>query len=169
MFGNRGNQGYEQEFKRRFGVLRKLCNYGSQWKGSNWREKVEVSLNWMQETDEELELSFILVECIRQIPVTLLLFSCSVVTDSLRPHTLQHIRLPSPSYSPGVCSNSCPLNQWCHPTIMSSVTLFSSCLQSFPVSGFCSVSFGSSHQVAKVLELQLQHQSFQCIFRVDFH
>ena len=96
------------------------------------------------------------------------MFSHSVVSASLWPHGLQHTRLPSPSYSPGVCSNSCPLNQWCHPTIMSSVTLFSSCLQSFPVSGFCSVSFGSSHQVAKVLELQLQRQSFQCVFWVDF-
>ena len=62
--------------------------------------------------------------------------SHSVVSASLWPHGLQHTRLPSPSYSPGVCSNSCPLNQWCHPTIMSSVTLFSSCLQSFPESEF---------------------------------
>ena len=50
-----------------------------------------------------------------------LLFSCSVISDSLRPHELQHARLPCPSPSPGVCSNSCPLNQWCHPTISSSV------------------------------------------------
>ena len=45
------------------------------------------------------------------------------------------MRLPCPSLSPGVCSNSCPLNQWCHPTISSSVTSFSFCLQSFPPSG----------------------------------
>ena len=48
------------------------------------------------------------------------------MSDSLQPHGLQHSRLPCPSLSPGVCSNSCPFNQWCHPTISSSVTLFSS-------------------------------------------
>ena len=57
------------------------------------------------------------------------------MSDSLRPHGLQHTRLPCPSPSPRVCSNSCPLSQWCHPTISSSVILFSSCLQSFPASG----------------------------------
>ena len=48
---------------------------------------------------------------------------------------LQYIRLPCPSLSPRVCSDLCPLNQWCHPTISSSVIPFSSCLQSFPASG----------------------------------
>ena len=65
----------------------------------------------------------------------LLLFSCSVMSNSLQPHGLQHARLPSPSPSPRACSNSCPLSQWCHPTISSSVVPFSSCLQSFPISG----------------------------------
>ena len=64
-----------------------------------------------------------------------LLFSCSVVSDSLRPHGLQHARLPSPSPSPGACSNSCPLSWWCHPTISSSAAPISSCLLSFPASG----------------------------------
>ena len=63
------------------------------------------------------------------------LFSHSVTSDSLRPHGLQHIRLPCPSPSPGVCSNSCPLSQWYHPTISSSVTPFFSCPQCFPASG----------------------------------
>ena len=54
---------------------------------------------------------------------------------SLRPHGLQHTRLPCPSPFPGACSNSCPLSQWGHPTISSSVVPFSSCLQSFPASG----------------------------------
>ena len=63
-------------------------------------------------------------------------FSCSVVSNSLRPHGLQHsARPPCPSPTPGACSNSCPLSQWCHPTISSSVVPFSSCLQSFPASG----------------------------------
>ena len=60
----------------------------------------------------------------------------SSVTQScptLQPHGLQHTRLPCPSPSPGACSNSCPLSQWCHPTILSSVVPFS-CLQSFPAS-----------------------------------
>ena len=61
-------------------------------------------------------------------------FSRSVVSDSLQPHGLQHTRLPCSSPTPGVYSNSCPLSQWCHPTISSSVVPFSSCPQSFPVS-----------------------------------
>ena len=61
-------------------------------------------------------------------------FSRSVVSDSLRSHGLQHARLPSPSTTPGTYSNSCPLSWWCHPTILSSVVPFSSCLQSFPAS-----------------------------------
>ena len=65
----------------------------------------------------------------------LLLFSCSVMSNSLQPHGLQHTRLPCGSPSPRVCSNSCPVSQRCHPTISSSVFHFSSCLQSFPVSG----------------------------------
>ena len=67
--------------------------------------------------------------------VILLLFSHSVVSGSLRPHGLQHARLPCPSPSPRDCSNSCPLSWWCHPTILSSVVPSSSCLQSFPASG----------------------------------
>ena len=63
------------------------------------------------------------------------LFSHSVMSDSLRPHGLKHARLPCPSPTPGACSNSCPSSQWCHPTISSSVVPFSSCLQSFPASG----------------------------------
>ena len=65
----------------------------------------------------------------------LLLFSCKVVCDCLQPHELQHTRLPCTSLSPLVCSNSYLLSQWCHPTISFSVTPFSSCPQSLPVSG----------------------------------
>ena len=61
-------------------------------------------------------------------------FSCSVGSNSLWPHELQHARLSCPSPTPGACSNSCPLNWWCHPTISSSVVPFSFCLQSFPPS-----------------------------------
>ena len=64
----------------------------------------------------------------------MLLFSSSVVSDSLWSHGLQHIRIPCPSLPPIVYSNSCPWSQWCHPTISSSVVPFSSCPQSFPAS-----------------------------------
>ena len=67
-------------------------------------------------------------------------FSCSVVSDSLQPHGLQHVRLPCPSSTPGACSNSCPSSQWWHPTISSFVIPFSSCLQSFPASGSFQIS-----------------------------
>ena len=64
----------------------------------------------------------------------LLLFSRSIMFNSLWPHGLQHARLPCPSPSSRACSNSCPLSRWCHPTISSSVIPFS-CPQSFPASG----------------------------------
>ena len=62
-------------------------------------------------------------------------FDHSLVSNSLRSHGLQHARPPCPSPTPRVYSDSCPLSQWCHPTILSSVAPFSSCLQSFPASG----------------------------------
>ena len=65
----------------------------------------------------------------------LLLFSHSVLSDSLQPHGLQNARLACPSPSPGVCSNSRPLSRWCQPINSLSVTLFSSCSQPFPASG----------------------------------
>ena len=96
-----------------------------------------------------------------------LLFSHSVMSDSLRPHGLQHARLPCPSLSPRVCSDSCPLSRWCYLTISTSASPFSCYLQSFPASGSFPMSqFFTSG--GKVLEHQLQHQSFQWIFRVDF-
>ena len=102
---------------------------------------------------------------------SLLLFSHSVVSDSLWPHGLQHTTLPCttlpcPPESSRVCSNSCPLSQWCHPTISSYVIpspLAFNLSQHQGLSQWVS----SLHQVARELELQLQHQSFQWIFRVD--
>ena len=67
-------------------------------------------------------------------------FTCSVVSNSLRPHGLQPARPPCPSPTPRVYSNSCPSSQWCYPTISSSVVLFFSHLQSFPASGSFPVS-----------------------------
>jgi len=94
----------------------------------------------------------------------MLLFSHSVESDSLPSNGLQHERLPCPSVSPRVCSNSCPLSRWCHPTISSSVIPFSSYLQSFPASGSFPVSqlFTSGGQsigasaAASVLSMNIQ-------------
>ena len=69
----------------------------------------------------------------RQTRKNSLQFSCSIVSNSLRPYGLQHARPPCPLPTPGVHSNSCPSSQWCHPTILSSVLHF--CLESFPASG----------------------------------
>ena len=91
-------------------------------------------------------------------------FSHSVVSDSLWPHELQLTRLPCPSPNPRVHPNPCPLSLWCHPTISSSGIPFSSCPQSFPASGSFQM---SQNQVAKVLEFQLQPQSYQWTPRTD--
>ena len=90
-------------------------------------------------------------------------FSCSVMSDSLWPHRLQHARLPCPSPNPRSCSNSCPFSWWCHPTISSSVVPFS-CLQSSPASGSFPMSlfFASGGQsigvsaLASVLPVNIQ-------------
>ena len=76
-------------------------------------------------------------------------FSCSAMNNSLWPHGLQLLRLPCASPTPGACSNSCPSNRWCHPTISSSVIPFSSCLQSFPSSG----SFQMSHLLETIARM----------------
>ena len=94
----------------------------------------------------------------------LLLFSCQVMSDS--PHELRHGRLPCPSLFPWVCSNSCPLSdaiQPFHPLLSAPFLALNLSQHQGFFQWVC-----SSHQVAKVLELQLQHQSFQWIFRVDF-
>ena len=89
------------------------------------------------------------------------------MSDSLQPHGLQHARPSCPSPTPRVHSNSCPLSRWWYPNISSSVIPFSFHLQSFPAPGSFPMSqlFASGSQV---LEIQLQHQSFQRIFRTDF-
>ena len=94
----------------------------------------------------------------------LLLLSCSVVSDSLQPNGLQHTRLPCPSPSPRVYSDSGPSSQWCHPASSSSDTLFSFCPQSFPAPGTFPISqlFASGDQNTGT------SASFQWVFRVDF-
>ena len=75
-----------------------------------------------------------LLHCMQMLYSLTYQFSGSVMSNSLRPHRLQHARLPCPSPTPRAYSNSCPLSRQCHPTISSSVIPFSSCLQSFPAS-----------------------------------
>ena len=93
-------------------------------------------------------------------------FSCSVMSNSLQPHGMQHARPPCPSPTPRVYSNSCSLSRWWHPTISSSVIPFSSCPNLSQHQGLFKWA-NSSHQVARVLEFQLQHQSFQWTLRTD--
>ena len=73
--------------------------------------------------------------CLFLVSFSSVQFSCSVVSDSLKPHEPQHARPPCPSPTPRVHPNLCPLSWWCHPTISSSAVYFSSCPQSFPASG----------------------------------
>ena len=104
----------------------------------------------------------------------LLLFSCSFMSDSLWPHGLQHARLPCPSLSLRVCSNSCPLSWWCRPTTLSSDAHFSSCPQSFPVSGSFPMSwlFASGGQrtgaSASASVLPMNIQAGLISFRIDW-
>ena len=102
--------------------------------------------------------------------IFLLLFSRSDVSDSLWPHGLQHARLPCPSPTPGVCSMSLQTHvRWVHNAIQPSHPLSPSSPPALNLSRHQGLFqwVGSSHQVAKILELQLQHQSFQWIFKVD--
>ena len=110
---------------------------------------------------------FYLIYHIFQLPTFNCCYAVTKSFPTLWSHGLQHARFPCPSLSPYFCANSSPLSWSCYPTITSSVTPFYSCPQSFPASGFFQW-VGSSHQVGKVLELQIKHQSFQWIFRVNF-
>ena len=95
---------------------------------------------------------------------------------SFWPNGQQHARLPCPLPSPGACSNSCPLSQWCHPTTLSSVVSFSSCLRSFPASGCFLMNwlFASGGQIigasasASVLQMKNFKYSGLISFRIDW-
>ena len=112
-----------------------------------------------------VESSLVLLE--KLSAMTTVKFCHSVMSNSLRPRGLQHARLPCSSPTPRACSNSCPLSQWYHTTTLSSLIPFSSCIQSFPASGLFQW-VNSWHQVAKLLEFQLQRQSLQWISRTGF-
>ena len=89
------------------------------------------------------------------------------MSNSLLPYGLQQPGLPCPSLSPEVCSNSRPFSWWCHPILSSLLPASSHALRPSQQKALFQ-GVGSSHQVAKVLEFQLQHQCFQWIFKVDF-
>ena len=94
-------------------------------------------------------------------------FSHSVVSDSLRPHEPQHARPPSPSPTPRVYPNPCPLSQWCHPTISSSIIPFSSGLQSFPASGSFHMSPGDSQESSLTPQFKNINSSHSAFFIVQ--
>ena len=107
-----------------------ICNRGSKTQGC-WSPRLTKD-NQILSKWTTLVGTFIEPSCIKNS-----IFFCSVtlLSDSASPWREQHARLPCPSLSPRVCSNSYPLSQWCHPTILSSVTPLSSCPQSFPAPG----------------------------------
>ena len=94
--------------------------------GPKWDSRTELS--WDDTTPS-------LTPSCQKTYLLLVEFSHSVMSNSLWPHGLQHTRIPCPSPFSRACSNSCPLSRWCHPTILSSVIPFSSCLQYFPAWG----------------------------------
>ena len=123
---------------------------------------MSVAATWI-----DLEISYSVKQVRERKTNTLLVqFTHSVMSNSLQLHEPQHTRPPCPSPNPRVHPNTCPLCQWYHPTIPPSVIPFSSCPQSFPASGSFQI-VNSTHQAAKVLEFQLQHQSFQWTPRTD--
>ena len=121
-----------------------FCSYLSTFHSSPWcltslseASFLEGRWSWQEETADLFlplaSLPRLLKGYYQLLPdiVSLLFSCCSVVSDSFWPYWLQHARLPCPWPSPEVCSNSCPLSRWCHPTISSSVVPFPPCLQSF--------------------------------------
>ena len=136
-------------------------------------------LHWPRQSRAKIDKAAIRIDCSSHLKMQLFSSSkvtlifirspswCSVAKSCLTlcdPMDCSRL-LSCPSLSTRVCSNSHPLSQWCRLTITSSAAPFSSFPQSFP--GSQSFQVSPSHQMAKVLELQLQHQSWQRIFRVD--
>ena len=98
----------------------------------NFDKSVQLCICFHIQDLEHFPQSSLVRLCGQFLPLSSVQFSRSVVSDSLWPRESQHARPPCPSPTPGVHSDSCPLSQWCHPAISSSVVPFSSCPQSFP-------------------------------------
>ena len=130
-----------------------------------WYERIKLSKTlWGSWAFLSLFLDYSLHDLLWVLKVQ---FSCSVVSDTLWPHELQHARVTCLSPTPGVNPNSCPLNRWCYPTISSAVVPFSSCPQSFPASGSFQISqhFASGGQSIGV---SASTSVFQLTPRTDF-
>ena len=126
------------------------------WTGITFIIIRSLQLEEFEMAQEQWKMKFIKGKLYR----ILLLFSWSVISNSCQPHGLKHTRISCLSPFPRACSNSCPLSWWCHPTISSSLIPSPPAINLSQHQGvFQRVS--SSHQVAKVLEVQLQQQSFQ--------
>ena len=106
-----------------------------------------------------MKCSLVISHCVKCCVSHSVQFSCSVMSDCLRPHEPQHARPLCPSPTLGVYPDSCPLSQWCHPAISSSVIPFSSLFQSFPASGSFQMSqlFASSGQSIGVSALVIKN------------
>ena len=140
-------------------------------KGIKWENMYKVlrlmsGIKWQQVSNNSSSASAFsekpsAVPCIHFSSVQ---FSHSVVSDSWRPHESQHARPPSPSPTPGVYSNSCPSSRWC---IQSSQPLSSPPAPNPSQHQGLFRWVNSSHELAKVLEFQLHHQSFQWTYRTD--
>ena len=101
------------------------------WKGMPFPSPADLPNPGIEPVSPALAGKFF-TQSYQQSPCVCVLFHCSVMSDSLRPHGLQHSPCSSPTLR--ACSNSCPLSWWCHPTVSSSGVPFSSCLQSIPAS-----------------------------------
>ena len=126
-----------------------------------------TQISWQDKPQtKDLEVKLLNQRYVVTIRISSAHFSHSVMSDSLRPHGLKHTRLPCPSPTPGVYSNSCP---WVGDDIQPSHPLSSPSPPTFNLSQHQGLSqwVSSFHQVAEVLTIQLQHQSFQWMFRTD--
>ena len=142
-----------------------LPDVQGEFRKGRWTRNQIANIHWIIETAREFQkiIYFCFIDYAKAFDcVSSFQFSPSIVSDSLQPHELQHARLPCPSPTLRAYSNSCPLSWWSNPLSSPSPPDFSI---SQHQGLFQWVS--SSHQVAEVLEFQLQHQSLQWIFRTD--
>jgi len=118
---------------------RQIWPWSTEW--MHWSQQTPFSNNTREDSTHRhhqmvnTESRLIIFFAAKDGEVLSVQFSHSIVSDSFRPHELQHTRPPCPTLTPRAHPNSCPLSRWCHPTISSSVVPFSSCPQSFPASG----------------------------------
>ena len=140
--------------------MKVLNNTDNHWMCALWYEVIKIEFYLCVLSLQNTQTS--LIKKIKLITSSVQ-FSHSVMSDSLGPHESQHAKPPCPSPTPGVCPNSCPLSRWCHPAISSPSPPAPNPSQHQGL--FQWVNF--LHEVAKVLEFQLQHQSFQWTPRTD--